>query len=404
MAEKNLAEKRVILIVLDSVGAGEAPDAAAYGDAGSNTLGHIAEALGGLNLPNLQKMGLGNILPLRGVAPQAAPKAAFGRMQEVSCGKDTTAGHWELAGTPLLRPLPTYPDGFPASLLAEFERRIGRGTLGNVPASGTVIIQELGEEHMRTGQPIVYTSADSVFQIAAHEQVIPPEQLYEMCGSARRLLVGEHGVGRVIARPFVGEPGHFSRTERRRDFSLLPPDGNLLAAVQAAGLPVVAIGKIHDIFADQNIDFSYPTSDNADGMVKILAAVDKHSAGLIWANLVDFDMLYGHRNDAAGYGAALEAFDAWLPRLLAALRPADLLLITADHGNDPTTPSTDHSREYVPVLAYGEPAAAGIDLGVRSCFADLGATAAEYLGAPELPAGRSFLADITKVGGAARGE
>lgn len=393
-----MAEKRVILIVLDSVGAGEAPDAAAYGDAGSNTLGNIAAALGGLSLPNLQSMGLGNILPLAGVEPLAAEKlaaAAFGKMQEVSCGKDTTAGHWELAGTPLLRPLPTYPNGFPTDLIAEFERQIGRRTLGNVVASGTVIIQELGEEHMRTGWPIVYTSADSVFQIAAHEQVIPPEQLYEMCGVARRLLVGEHGVGRVIARPFVGEPGGFSRTERRRDFSLLPPSGNLLAAVQAAGLPVVAIGKIHDIFADQNIDFSYPTANNADGMAKIMAALDKHSAGLIWANLVDFDMLYGHRNDVAGYGAALQAFDAWLPQLWSALRPDDLLLITADHGNDPTTPSTDHSREYVPVMAMAQKAARrGVNLGVRSCFADLGATAAEYLGAAELPAGRSFLADM----------
>lgn len=393
-----MAEKRVILIVLDSVGAGEAPDATAYGDAGSNTLGNIAKAMGGLSLPNLQSMGLGNILPLAGVEPLAAEKlaaAAFGKMQEVSCGKDTTAGHWELSGTPLLRPLPTYPNGFPTDLIAEFERQIGRRTLGNVVASGTVIIQELGEEHMRTGWPIVYTSADSVFQIAAHEQVIPPEQLYEMCGLARRLLVGEHGVGRVIARPFVGEPGGFSRTERRRDFSLLPPSGNLLAAVQAAGLPVVAIGKIHDIFADQNIDFSYPTANNADGMAKIMAALDKHSAGLIWANLVDFDMLYGHRNDVAGYGAALQAFDAWLPQLWSALRPDDLLLITADHGNDPTTPSTDHSREYVPVMAMAQTAARrGVNLGVRSCFADLGATAAEYLGAAELPAGRSFLADM----------
>lgn len=395
--------KRVILIVLDSVGAGEAPDAAAYGDAGSNTLGHIAEAVGGLHLPNLQKLGLGNILPLQGVPSVPAPAGAFGRLQEISCGKDTTAGHWELAGTPLLRPLPTYPQGFPAELMAEFEQQIGRGTLGNMTASGTVIIQELGEEHMRTGRPIVYTSADSVFQIAAHEEIIPLPQLYEMCEIARRLLVGEHGVGRVIARPFVGRPGSFSRTANRRDFSLLPPAGNLLEAVQAAGLPVVAIGKIHDIFADQHIDFSYPTKDNADGMRTIMATLDKHTEGLIWANLVDFDMQFGHRNDAPGYAAALEAFDEWLPQLLAALRPEDLLLITADHGNDPTTPSTDHSREYVPVLAYGAAVAAGLDLGIRPCFADLGATAAEYLGAAELPAGNSFLSDIIIIGGAAAG-
>lgn len=394
--------RRVILIVLDSVGAGEAPDAAAYGDVGSNTLGNIAAAMGGLHLPNLQQLGLGNILPLAGVPAVAEPAGAFGRMQEISCGKDTTAGHWELAGTPLLNPLPTYPHGFPAELLAEFERQIGRGTLGNIPASGTVIIEQLGEEHLRTGKPIVYTSADSVFQIAAHEEIIPLQQLYEMCQIARRLLVGEHGVGRVIARPFVGQPGSFKRTANRRDFSLPPPAGNLLETVQAAGLPVVAIGKIHDIFADRHIDFSYPTKDNADGMQTILATMAKHQTGLIWANLVDFDMQFGHRNDVAGYAAALEAFDAWLPQLLAQLQPADLLLITADHGNDPTTSSTDHSREYVPVLASGALVAGGRDLGIRPSFADLGATAADYLGAgklPALPAGNSFLPYIMQIEG-----
>lgn len=396
-----MTKKRVLLIVLDSVGAGEAPDAAAYGDVGSNTLGNIAAAVGGLHLPNLRRLGLGNILPLQGVPPLTEPAelalaGAFGKMQEVSCGKDTTAGHWELAGTPLLRPLPTYPDGFPADLMAEFEKQIGRGTLGNLPASGTVIIERLGAEHMRTGRPIVYTSADSVFQIAAHEQIIPLPQLYEMCAVARRLLVDEHGVGRVIARPFVGESGSFRRTANRRDFSLLPPEGNLLAAVQAAGLPVVAIGKIHDIFAEQHIDFSYPTENNADGMEKILMAMDKHPDGLIWANLVDFDMQFGHRNDVAGYAAALQAFDAWLPQLWANLQPQDLLLITADHGNDPTTPSTDHSREFVPVLAQAAAMRRGVDLGVRSCFADVGATAAAYLGAGALPAGRSFLPEIAQ--------
>ena len=394
-----MTKKKVLLIVLDSVGAGEAPDAAAYGDVGSNTLGNIAAAVGGLHLPNLRRLGLGNILPLQGVPPLTEPAelalaGAFGKMQEFSCGKDTTAGHWELAGTPLLRPLPTYPDGFPADLMAEFEKQIGRGTLGNLPASGTVIIEQLGAEHMRTGRPIVYTSADSVFQIAAHEQIIPLPQLYEMCAVARRLLVDEHGVGRVIARPFVGEPGNFRRTANRRDFSLLPPEGNLLAAVQAAGLPVVAIGKIHDIFAEQHIDFSYPTENNADGMEKIIMALDKHPDGLIWANLVDFDMQFGHRNDVAGYAAALQAFDAWLPQLWANLQPQDLLLITADHGNDPTTPSTDHSREFVPVLAQAAAMRRGVDLGVRSCFADVGATAAAYLGAGALPAGRSFLPEI----------
>ena len=372
--------RRVILIVLDSVGAGEAPDAAAYGDVGSNTLGNIAAAMGGLHLPNLQQLGLGNILPLAGVPAVAEPAGAFGRMQEISCGKDTTAGHWELAGTPLLNPLPTYPQGFPAELLAEFERQIGRGTLGNIPASGTVIIEQLGEEHLRTGKPIVYTSADSVFQIAAHEEIIPLPQLYEMCQIARRLLVGEHGVGRVIARPFVGQPGSFKRTANRRDFSLPPSAGNLLETVQAAGLPVVAIGKIHDIFADRHIDFSYPTKDNADGMQTILATMAKHSTGLIWANLVDFDMQFGHRNDVAGYAAALEAFDAWLPQLLAQLQPADLLLITADHGNDPTFTGTDHTREDVPLLVYSKAFPDGGSLPEQDTFAAVGATVARNFG------------------------
>lgn len=385
----NADNKRVVMIVLDSVGAGEAPDAAAYGDAGSNTLGHIAAETPGFSLPNLARLGLGNILPLVGVPGAAKPLAAFGRLQEVSCGKDTTAGHWELAGTPVMQPLPTYPNGFPPELIAEFERRIGRKTLGNVVASGTVIIQELGGRHLRTGYPIVYTSADSVFQIAAHEEVIPLARLYEMCRIAREMLVGEHGVGRVIARPFVGEPGDFQRTANRRDFSLLPPEGNVFMRLQQAGIPTVAIGKIHDIFADQNIDFSYPTAGNTDGMDKLLAALDKHPAGFIWANLVDFDMLYGHRNNVAGYAAALQEFDAFLPRLLAKLAPGDLLLLTADHGNDPTTPSTDHSREYVPLLAYG--LAAGVDLHIRPTFADVGATVTDYLGATATLTGTSLL-------------
>lgn len=389
------SDKRVIMIVLDSVGAGEAPDAAAYGDEGSNTLGHIAEATPGFALPNLAALGLGNILPLKGVPPAAAPKAAFGKMREISCGKDTTAGHWELAGTPVTAPLPTYPHGFPPGLIAEFERQIGRPTLGNVVASGTVIIQELGGAHLRTGYPIVYTSADSVFQIAAHEEVIPLAVLYEMCQKARALLVGEHGVGRVIARPFVGEPGDFRRTVNRRDFSLLPPPGNLFEVLQTAGLPTVAIGKIHDIFADRHIDFSYPTTGNADGVDKLLAAMDKHKNGFIWANLVDFDMLYGHRNDVPGYAAALQAFDASLPRLLAALRSEDILLITADHGNDPATPSTDHSREYVPLLVYGDKVR-GRDLGVRPTFADAGTTVADYLGAKPPLCGSSFWSEISE--------
>lgn len=388
-------DKRAIIIVLDSVGAGEAPDAADFGDVGSNTLGHIAKQTEGFALPNLAAMGLGNILPLKGVPRVERPSAAFGRLQEVSLGKDTTAGHWELAGTPVLRALPTYPNGFPRELIKEFERQIGRPTLGNEVASGTEIIQRLGGRHLRTGYPIVYTSADSVFQIAAHEEVIPLKTLYRMCEQARALLVGEHGVGRVIARPFVGEPGEFVRTANRRDFSLLPPAGNIWEQVQGGGLPTVAIGKIHDIFADCNIDFSYPTVGNADGVEKLLVAMELHQSGLIWANLVDFDMLYGHRNDVAGYAAALRSFDEALPRIMTCLRPEDLLIITADHGNDPTTPGTDHSREYVPILVYG---AAAVDLQIRPTFADVGATVAEYLGVRSTASGNSFLA-LLKGGG-----
>lgn len=310
-------------------------------------------------------------------------------MQESSRGKDTTIGHWEIAGIISPSPLPTYPDGFPQEVLDRFSALTGRGVLCNKPYSGTEVIKDYGEQHMKTGDLIVYTSADSVFQIAAHEEVVPLPVLYDMCQKARGLLVGEHGVGRVIARPFVGEPGDFRRTANRRDFSLLPPSGNIFEAVQAGGLPTVAIGKIHDIFADQHIDFSYPTTGNADGVEKLLAALDKHPAGFIWANLVDFDMLYGHRNDVLGYAAALQEFDAALPQLLAALRPHDLLIITADHGNDPSTPSTDHSREYVPVLVCGA-AAAGVDLGIRPTFADVGATVADYLGVGATPTGQSF--------------
>lgn len=384
-------DRRAIIIVLDSVGAGEAPDAGAFGDEGSNTLGHIAEQTPGFALPNLGRLGLGNILPLKGVPPVAAPTAAYGRLQEVSRGKDTTAGHWELAGTPVLQALPTYPQGFPRELIREFERKIGRPTLGNEVASGTEIIQRLGGRHLRTGYPIVYTSADSVFQIAAHEEVIPLARLYQMCEQARALLVGEHGVGRVIARPFVGEPGGFVRTANRRDFSLVPPAGNLWQRVQEAGLSTVAIGKIHDIFADKNIDFSYTTQNNGDGVDKLLAAMEKHENGLIWLNLVDFDMLYGHRNDVVGYAAALQEIDGRWPEVEAKLRPGDLLIITADHGNDPTTPSTDHSREYVPILVCG---AGAVDLGIRSTFADVGATVAEYLGVAPVATGTSFLAEI----------
>lgn len=381
---------RVILIVLDSVGAGALPDAEQYGDAGSNTLANTARAVGGLRLPHMGRMGLGRITDILGVPPDAAPIGAFGRMAEASAGKDTTIGHWELMGIHSPQPLPTYPNGFPPDLMRRFEQAIGRGTLGNYPASGTEIIKELGEEHMRTGKPIVYTSADSVFQIAAHEGIIPIEELYAMCQTARALLTGEHNVGRVIARPFVGEPGHFTRTERRRDFSAPPPAPTVLDRLTEAGFPVIAVGKIEDIFAGQGITEAVHTKDNADGMDQTLAYMNRVERGLIFVNLVDFDMVYGHRNNAEGYARALEAVDARLPEFQARLRAGDVLVLTADHGCDPTTPSTDHSREYVPLLVAGTGIRAGVDLGTRPTFADLGATVADWFGVPGTGFGTSF--------------
>lgn len=381
---------RVVLIILDSVGAGALPDADRYGDAGSNTLANTARAVGGLRLPNMGRMGLGRITDILGVPPDPAPIGAFGRMAEASAGKDTTIGHWELMGIHSPRPLPTYPNGFPRDLMRRFEQAIGRETLGNYPASGTEIIKELGEEHMRTGKPIVYTSADSVFQIAAHEDVIPIEELYAMCRTARALLTGEHNVGRVIARPFVGEPGHFTRTERRRDFSAPPPAPTVLDHLTQAGIPVIAVGKIEDIFAGQGITEAVHTKDNADGMDQTLAYMERVERGLIFANLVDFDMVYGHRNNAEGYARALEAVDARLPEFRARLRSGDVLILTADHGCDPTTPSTDHSREYVPLLIAGPHVRAGVDLGTRAAFADVGATIADWFGVRGTGFGTSF--------------
>ncbi|WP_071521231.1 phosphopentomutase [Neomoorella thermoacetica] len=379
---------RVILIVLDSVGVGALPDAAQYGDEDSNTLAHIAATVD-LRLPNLTRLGVGNITPLRGIPPVGTPAAAWGKMASQTAGKDTTSGHWELAGLILERPFPLYPHGFPPEIIEPFEKAIGRRVLGNKPASGTVIIEELGAEHMRTGNPIVYTSADSVFQIAAHEEVIPVEELYRYCKIARRLLTGEHAVGRVIARPFVGEPGHFIRTDRRQDFSLEPPRPTLLDAVIAAGLEVMAVGKIKDIFAGRGISRWIHTHDNMDGVDQTRNFMREGERGLIFTNLVDFDMRYGHRNDVAGYAAALEAFDRRLPELLDALETSDALILTADHGCDPTTPSTDHSREYVPLLIYGK-RIRPLNIGVRPTFADLGATVADLLGVPyDLP-GKSF--------------
>jgi phosphopentomutase len=384
----------VVLIVLDSVGCGDAPDAEKFGDEGSNTLVNTAHAVGGLKLPNMGRLGLGNITPIEGVPPAAAPSGCYGRLTETSAGKDTTSGHWELMGVPLATPFPTYPDGFPTDIITEFERRIGRTTLGNYPASGTVILQQLGEEHMKTGQPIVYTSADSVFQIAAHEEIIPVDELYHMCKIARELLTGPHAVGRVIARPFLGEPGNFTRTQRRKDFSLLPPQETLLDALKADGKEVMGVGKIEDIFAHRGLTQSNHTSDNMAGVDAILQFMETGADGLIFANLVDFDMLYGHRNNARGYADALEEFDSRLPEIQKALRNGDVLILTADHGNDPTTPGTDHSRERVPILVAGPQVHRGINLGTRDSFADVTATIAEMLGVAWHGAGKSFARSI----------
>jgi len=390
--------QRVVLMILDGVGVGELPDADLYGDAGSNTLAHTARAVGGLNLPHLNRLGLGRIAPVAGLDPVPAPAGCYGRMAERSPGKDTMTGHWEMAGLILERAFPVYPHGFPPEVIRPFEARIGRRVLGNRPASGTVIIEELGVEHLTTGRPIVYTSADSVFQIAAHEGVIPVEELYRMCAIARELLVGEHAVGRVIARPFTGTPGAFRRTPRRRDFPLPPPRPTLLDRLTAQGLDVVAVGKVYDIFAGRGITRAVPAAGNAELFTRTMEALSATRAGLVLTNLVDFDTLYGHRNDAAGFAAALEDFDRRLPELLGTLTGNDLLIITADHGCDPTTPGTDHSREYVPLLVHGPGLRAGVDLGTRETFADVGATVAEIFGV-EVPAGTSFLSHI--LGGAA---
>ena len=388
--------ERIVLIVLDSVGIGALPDAASYGDQGSNTLGNIARVLDGLHLPNMGRLGLGNILDVVGVPPEPAPMGAFGRMAEASAGKDTIIGHWEMAGIVSTSPLPTYPEGFPPEIIAEFERRTGRRALGNKAASGTAIIQELGESHLATGDPIVYTSADSVFQIAAHEDVIPVAELYRICGLAREILTGAHAVGRVIARPFVGQPGAFVRTDRRRDFSAPPPSRMVLDNLLAAGKTVSAIGKIEDIFAGRGISAAIHTHDNMDGVDQTLRCLEAAPPGLIWTNLVDFDMRYGHRNNAPAYGEALEAFDQRVPEILGRLGQGDVLVITADHGCDPTTPSTDHSREYVPLLIYGAAIKPSIDVGTRETFADLGATIAEWLRAKAPPHGASFAARVTR--------
>lgn len=384
--------QRVIWIVLDSVGIGEMPDAAAYGDEGSDTLGNIAR-LRPLRLPHFSKLGLANVKPLAGLPPEASPLGAFGKCTLASPGKDTTTGHWEMVGIHLDKPFPLFPNGFPREILRAFEDRIGRATIGNKAASGTEIIKELGEEHVRTGSPIVYTSADSVFQIAAHEDVIPIWEQYKICEAARDILRGPFEVGRVIARPFTGEPGAFVRTSNRHDYAVPPPKGMLLDQLAERKVPVHSVGKIFDVFLGRGISVYDKTKTNADGMRTTLEAMEVTKDGLIFVNLVDFDMLYGHRNDVEGYARALEEADAWVPSLLAATRAEDLVIFCADHGCDPTTPSTDHSREYTPLLAYSPSARGGIDLGTRATLSDIGQTVAENFGAA-ITKGTSFLQEL----------
>jgi len=381
--------KRAIILILDGLGVGELPDAAQYGDQGSNTLGHILEAVPEMRLNNFERLGLGNIQGAAGLKPVPQALASWARMAETSAGKDTTSGHWEIAGLILSKPFPTFPHGFPPEIMEPFERRTGLKALGNKPASGTEIIKELGPEHVRTGMPIVYTSADSVFQIAAHEEVIPLKRLYDLCITAREITRPYH-VGRVIARPFLGKEGAFYRTANRRDFSLSPPEETMLDRIKKAGLPVVGIGKIHDIFAGRGLTESIHTENNVEGLRETQRSMERIKEGLIFVNLVDFDMLYGHRNDPQGFARALKEVDEYLPRLLSATRPDDLFIMTADHGCDPMTPSTDHSREYVPLLAY-VPGLIGRDLGTRKTFADVSRTILEGMGLPPLGVGEAFL-------------
>ncbi|GIP52041.1 phosphopentomutase [Paenibacillus vini] len=383
---------KITVIVLDSVGIGELPDADKFGDKGSHTLGHILEKVPGTRLPNMQKLGLGNIAELPGLAPAEQPAAYFGKMAEVSSGKDTMTGHWELMGLKIETPFQTYPNGFPRDLVARFEQETGRKMIGNKPASGTEILDELGEEHMKTGAWIVYTSADSVFQIAAHEEIIPLEELYRACEIARRLtLEPEHSVGRVIARPFVGERGAFKRTPNRHDYAVSPPEPTVLNALKNADKDVISVGKINDIFSGEGITASYPTKSNRHGIDETIRLMGESFNGLLFTNLVDFDSLYGHRRDPEGYARALEEFDASVPDLLAQVGERDLLVITADHGNDPTHSGTDHTREYVPLLVYGKGLSAPGSLGVRATYADLAATIADNFGVHASEHGKSFL-------------
>ncbi|MFN2454299.1 MAG: phosphopentomutase [Pyrinomonadaceae bacterium] len=387
--------ERITLIVLDSVGIGAMPDAAEWGDAGADTLGHILQSRA-VNLPTLQAYGLGNIRSLENVAPVARPRASYGRCTLRSNGKDTTTGHWELAGIILERAFPTFPQGFPPKIIERFVKETNvPGVLGNVAASGTDIINQLGAEHVRTGKPIVYTSADSVFQIAAHEKIIPVPELYEICETARRILQGEDRVGRVIARPFEGEAGAFKRTENRHDYAVPPPPDNLLPTLAAANLDVVCIGKVGSVYDSLGVTQDLPAKNNDQSIEQTIRALKDNSRGLIFANLVDFDMLYGHRRDIEGYARALEHFDARLPEIEAALNERDLLIITADHGNDPAYKGSDHTREYTPLLVYGKLARAGVNLGTRGSLADIGQTVADNFGL-KIAAGESFLREISE--------
>ncbi|MGL4791344.1 MAG: phosphopentomutase [Anaerotignaceae bacterium] len=389
--------KRAIIIVLDSVGIGELPDAGKFGDEGSNTLVNIKKAYPTLNIPNLCKLGLGNIqgeeVHLLGKVEK--PMGCYGKMSELSVGKDTTTGHWEIGGIITSEPFPTFTkDGFPPEIIGKLEGETGLGFLGNLAASGTEIINVLGDEHVKSGYPIVYTSADSVFQIAAHEEVFPLENLYKLCETARKILTGKYGVARVIARPFIGSSGNYTRTKNRKDFSLAPTSKTVMDYAKDKGLTVAAVGKIEDIFQNQGITKSNHTTNNADGINVTMDYIKEDFSGIVFTNLVDYDMLYGHRNDVVGYAKALEAFDKKLPEILEALKEEDILFITADHGCDPTTASTDHSREYVPILAYGKKCKNAVDLGVRSTFADLGKTVGDYLALENSLAGTSFLKEL----------
>ncbi|MFH2037412.1 MAG: phosphopentomutase [Candidatus Zixiibacteriota bacterium] len=370
--------KRIIIVILDACGVGELPDADQYGDVGANTIPNVARSVGGLNLPNLQKLGLGNIVPIDGVPPSDKPLACFGKMTEKSPGKDSTTGHWEIGGIILDRPFPVYPDGFPESLVEEFKQKADVRTIGNVTASGTEIIKQLGEEHVNSGALIIYTSADSVFQLAAHEDIIPLERLYEICRIARELLTGQHAVGRVIARPFIGTPGTFERTTNRKDFSLVPPSPTFLDLMQKKNIPTISIGKIYDLFAHRGFSLAISAKNNMAVVDNVIDALKTNDYGLIFANLVDFDMLWGHRNDTESFARGLEQFDRRLPDIIGALTPDDLLIITADHGCDPTLKdSTDHTREYVPILAHNIGMKRGTDLGARKTMADIAVTVAK---------------------------